>query len=59
MAAALYTPDEERRYGLMALPEVGFVGVSGAERLYAAYVAQRRAYRAAHPGFTRSQIARP
>lgn len=57
MAAAIYTPDEERRYGLKALPDIPFMGSPAAERLNAAYEESRKAYRRAHPHLTRDDIA--
>lgn len=56
MGAAIYTPDEERRYKLAPLPEVDFIGQAAAERLHALYEAHRHAYRTAYPVLTREEL---
>jgi hypothetical protein len=49
VSAARYTPDEERRYELVPLPDPAPVTPEEAARLNAAYEADRLRYRAAHP----------
>lgn len=53
MSAAPYTPDEEKRYDLPALPDAPFIGAEVATRLNADYAAARARYRVLNPDKTK------